>query len=742
MLESVSLFSQLSPEEILELDAMLTREEIRRGEIIFQEGDKTRDLFVILSGEIEISVRDLTGTPKVISCLGENEFFGEMSLLDRTAVRSATARATRNTVLGKLPATTLEPLLDAQTPLSRSIHCKILHALSRRLRDITQRAAGLLKSPETTRARILAVVSARSGCGKTTLATNLAYLLARETGKRVLFIDLDRHYGDGSFLMGGYSQKSVATLCRALRGSSFSPEDLMTHFTPLAERLWILPAPNNILEAEEMRVEDLVGMVHTCQKLFDYLILDTDEGLSETALNAMEIAERTLFLLDSRDILSVKNTVRFFQALANLRFPEDRITVISNRAREEYRTESIPTTRFRISATLPEVLDASRQEGKTLYQVNPQHRFCDAVRHVVKTVLQENAAIAPAGGFLNRILGPQPTGAGFTAGAPAHESGNGNGVSLDHIQRDTITGLIHGIKLLLEQGQVTEAEAEARQLLQYCRDSSELYQVLGEILLCRSVPEEALLVLRKAIDLDPANGMAIGLAGSITGEKPLVLKGIGILQNRLKTSPEFPDLINDLGRLHFFAGQFGEAQKAFRRALELNPAFRESRINLAIAYGEDGNPAAGLEVLAPMEDRGVRGHYLAGCFHQLLGRFPEAYAEFRKAAAHLADYHDLQDRLESMAAYFRKLEALAEMHRRYLERHLGFPDLHVKLADLFVQMGETGDAIKALNEALQLKPEYPEARAKLARLTGRPADSHRQQGKSARSGGANVETRR
>ncbi|HOT28897.1 MAG TPA: cyclic nucleotide-binding domain-containing protein [Candidatus Ozemobacteraceae bacterium] len=724
MLENVTLFSELSAEEVKELESMICREEVRRGDVIFQEGDATRDLFIVHSGEVEISVRDLAGTPKLISTFGENEFFGEMSLLDRKATRSATARATRNTVLLKLPAARLEPLLDAQTPLSRSIHGKILHALSRRLRDITQRAAGLIKAPEAALGRIVSIVSARSGCGKTTLATNLAYLLARETGKRVLFIDLDRHYGDGSFLMGGYSQKSVATLCRALRGASLSTEELMMHFTPLVERLWILPALSNILEAEEMRVEDLVGMVHTCQKLFDYLILDTDEGLSETVLNAMEIAERTIFLLDSRDILSVKNTVRFFQALSGLRFPENKITVISNKAREDYRPETVPTTRFRISGILPEVQDSSRQEGKTLYQVNPQHRFCEAVRNLVRTLLQETASVAaPAAGFLNRLAAPQPMGSGTSAVPAVPDSGKNNGTSIDSIQRETISGLIHGIKLLLEKGLLTEAEAEARQLLHFCRDSSELYQVLGEILLCRGVAEEALLVLRKAAETDPSNGMAIGLVGSITGEKNLILKGIGLLQERLKGCPNFPDLINDLGRLHFFAGQFAEAKKAFRQALDINPNFREGRINLAIACGEDGNPTGGLEVLAPLQDRGVRGHYLAGCFHQLLGNFPEAFSEFKKAAAHLAEYHDLQDRLESMSAYFRKLENLVEMHRRYLDRHPGFPDLHVRLADLFVQMGETENAICSLKEALRLKPDYPEAKAKLSRLTAPPASA-------------------
>ncbi|HEY9069153.1 MAG TPA: tetratricopeptide repeat protein [Candidatus Ozemobacteraceae bacterium] len=85
---------------------------------------------------------------------------------------------------------------------------------------------------------------------------------------------------------------------------------------------------------------------------------------------------------------------------------------------------------------------------------------------------------------------------------------------------------------------------------------------------------------------------------------------------------------------------------------------------------------------------------------------------------------------------------LAELHCRYLERHSGFPDLHVWLADLFVQMGKTDEAVKALNEALRLKPKYPEARAKLSRLTGRPAESQRHQGKQARQGAGSTETTR
>ncbi|MFZ2958359.1 MAG: tetratricopeptide repeat protein [Candidatus Ozemobacteraceae bacterium] len=56
------------------------------------------------------------------------------------------------------------------------------------------------------------------------------------------------------------------------------------------------------------------------------------------------------------------------------------------------------------------------------------------------------------------------------------------------------------------------------------------------------------------------------------------------------------------------------------------------------------------------------------------------------------------------------------MHRRDLERHPGFPDLHIRLADLLLQMGNVEEARKELKEAIRINPDIPEAVRKLAAL--------------------------
>jgi CRP-like cAMP-binding protein len=66
-------------------------EEFGSGEVIFQEGDQGRHVYVIKSGTVEVLMRRPDGSQEVIRRLGPGEPFGEMALL-RNAPRSATIR--------------------------------------------------------------------------------------------------------------------------------------------------------------------------------------------------------------------------------------------------------------------------------------------------------------------------------------------------------------------------------------------------------------------------------------------------------------------------------------------------------------------------------------------------------------------------------------------------------------------------------------------------------------------------
>ena len=62
------------------------------GGVVFRENDRGREMFVLLSGEMEVVKQSRRDVPSRVAVLGPGDWFGEMSILD-VMPRSATVRA-------------------------------------------------------------------------------------------------------------------------------------------------------------------------------------------------------------------------------------------------------------------------------------------------------------------------------------------------------------------------------------------------------------------------------------------------------------------------------------------------------------------------------------------------------------------------------------------------------------------------------------------------------------------------
>lgn len=128
-LRSVPLFGELSGEDLRSVAEKVEEVEYEADEVIFKKGDPGHDLFLVVRGQV--AVRD----GKVeLALLGEREFFGELSVLDREP-RSADIVATTASKLLRLRASDLAELM-ARRP---QIQEEILLVVVRRLRRITTR---------------------------------------------------------------------------------------------------------------------------------------------------------------------------------------------------------------------------------------------------------------------------------------------------------------------------------------------------------------------------------------------------------------------------------------------------------------------------------------------------------------------------------------------------------------------------------------------------------------------------
>lgn len=92
LLLELPLFASLDASERELLAAAVTSQQLAAEEQLFTEGDQGRAMYVVVSGQVELSVRDRAGQKIVLTECRRGDVFGELAMLD-SGPRTATAQA-------------------------------------------------------------------------------------------------------------------------------------------------------------------------------------------------------------------------------------------------------------------------------------------------------------------------------------------------------------------------------------------------------------------------------------------------------------------------------------------------------------------------------------------------------------------------------------------------------------------------------------------------------------------------
>jgi CRP-like cAMP-binding protein len=124
VLRQAPLFSGLDDEVAQTLESSMAAVSLRRGEILFNEGDDGDQLYVVIEGKVKLGRTSPDGRENLLAILGPGQMFGELSFFD-PGPRSATATAVTDVELKSLGHPALSPVLEA--------HPKVAHALLNQL---------------------------------------------------------------------------------------------------------------------------------------------------------------------------------------------------------------------------------------------------------------------------------------------------------------------------------------------------------------------------------------------------------------------------------------------------------------------------------------------------------------------------------------------------------------------------------------------------------------------------------
>jgi CRP/FNR family cyclic AMP-dependent transcriptional regulator len=172
-LSTIPFFAGLERAALDRVAAGMRTRRFRRGEVIFHIGDPGDALFVIVDGEVKISLPSETGDEAILATLRVGGVFGELALLDG-APRSASATAISATETVVLPRDKFRELIATEAGVRDALLASIAGELRRltthveelHFLDITGRLAARL-------VRLAQEGGTRTGDGAIRLRSNL-----------------------------------------------------------------------------------------------------------------------------------------------------------------------------------------------------------------------------------------------------------------------------------------------------------------------------------------------------------------------------------------------------------------------------------------------------------------------------------------------------------------------------------------------------------------------------------------
>ncbi|HUI93146.1 MAG TPA: cyclic nucleotide-binding domain-containing protein [Chitinivibrionales bacterium] len=132
LLACIPAFDGFLKNELRIVEQMLHQRQYKKGETVFNEGEPGAGMYIVKSGEVEITRKMGNGAELALALVKEQGFFGELALLDEIP-RSASARAVADTVLFAFSKPSLESLCRRNPRLGIKILSNLSRVICKRL---------------------------------------------------------------------------------------------------------------------------------------------------------------------------------------------------------------------------------------------------------------------------------------------------------------------------------------------------------------------------------------------------------------------------------------------------------------------------------------------------------------------------------------------------------------------------------------------------------------------------------
>jgi pilus assembly protein CpaE len=253
--------------------------------------------------------------------------------------------------------------------------------------------------------KVLAFMPCKGGSGATFLATNLGYQLA-ET-KSVLLIDLNLQFGNAlSFVHDGQPASSLADVAHDI--ARLDASFLAASCVKVSASYSILPAPEDLAKAMEIKPEHIDAIVSLAITQYDFVLLDLSRTLDTLTIKALDRANRIFPVLQA-GLPSLRNATKLLAIFKSLGYSPDKIEWVINRFEKTGEIGLDDIQRTLGTAKLRTVPNSHKEVNTAVNQGSPLAEL-NRANPVAKSVAEFALSLSPkpedsrSPGLLERLL--------------------------------------------------------------------------------------------------------------------------------------------------------------------------------------------------------------------------------------------------------------------------------------------------------------------------------------------------
>ena len=175
----------------------------------------------------------------------------------------------------------------------------------------------------------ISVFSNKGACGKTTLASNLAYEISKISNKKTAILDLSFNFDDVSTMLNIEPKYDFE---RVLRGIEKSDEKNILNIANRYKdsNLYIFSFKDNVNINSKASPQDIRKLINSIKNIFKYTIIDTPSTIDETTLSILDNSTLIL-LLAMLNMQSIRNIQKCLELFQNIGFSKLKTKLIINR---------------------------------------------------------------------------------------------------------------------------------------------------------------------------------------------------------------------------------------------------------------------------------------------------------------------------------------------------------------------------------------------------------------------------